>query len=303
MSIRIGTRKSPLALAQAEMVRAALIASDPALNEENVTLVPMVTSGDTGAASDAGQWGLKGLFTKELEEALLSGHADIAVHSMKDVPSILPEGLVIAAMLEREDPRDAFISTRHGSFASLPHGAVVGTSSTRRAAQLKQLRHDLTIVPLRGNVGTRLAKLDAQGIDATLLAMAGLNRLGLSSHVTEALPTEKMLPAVAQGAIGIECRERDEALREQLKRINHAVTALCVQCERSLLLALDGSCRSPIAAHAVLDGHYISLHGQVLAADGSAMESGHIMAPLGDGEHIGHALGLSLKHQAARFLS
>lgn len=302
MSIRIGTRKSPLALAQAEMARAALLAQDPSLDADAVTLVPMMTQGDSGTASDAGQWGLKGLFTKELEDALLEKRIDIAVHSMKDMPSILPDGLIIGAMLEREDVRDAFISPAFPHFDALPVGAIIGTSSTRRAAQVRLLRPDLTIIGFRGNVGTRLTKLAAGEAQATFLAVAGLNRLGLASHVAEAMDVSRMLPAVAQGAIGIECRMDDTAMRDRLKRINHASTTVCVQTERSLLLALDGSCRSPIAAHAVIEGHYISLHAQVIATDGRDVASGHIMAPLTDGEHIGRELGLSLKRQATRFL-
>ncbi|MBA4274859.1 MAG: hydroxymethylbilane synthase, partial [Alphaproteobacteria bacterium] len=217
-------------------------------------------------------------------------------------PSILPDGLIIAAMLEREDARDAFISSTCSSFDALPRGAVIGTSSTRRAAQVTLMRPDLNVIGFRGNVGTRIAKLAAGEAHATFLAAAGLNRLGLASHITEAMDVSRMLPAVAQGAIGIECRIDDTVMRDRLKRINHASTMLRVQTERSLLLALDGSCRSPIAAHAIIEGHYISLHAQVIAIDGSEMESGHIMAPLADGEHIGQQLGLSLKRQAARFL-
>ena len=302
MSIRIGTRTSPLALAQAETVRSALLAADDGLDPNEVSLVPMLTQGDQGVPADAGQWGLKGLFTKELEDALLDGRVDIAVHSMKDVPSLLPESLIITAMLEREDPRDAFISTCVANFDALPQGAKVGTSSTRRAAQVRMLRPDITLLPFRGNVGTRLSKLNAGDVHATFLAVAGLRRLDMQQHITEVMDVTRMLPAVAQGAIGIECREGDDAMRERLKRINHAATMLCVQTERSLLAALDGSCRSPIAGYAALDGHYISLHGQVIATDGSAIETGHIMAPLSDGERIGRELGLSLKHQASRFL-
>lgn len=304
MQIRIGTRKSPLAMAQAEQVRALLLAANGALDPDSVTLVPMLTSGDTGvAAPDAGQWGLKGAFTKELEDALLTNRIDIAVHSMKDVPSVLPEGLHIAAMLPREDVRDAFISVTAPSLDALPEGSVVGTSSTRRAAQVRLLRPDIRIVPFRGNVGTRLEKLRQGDVHATFLAMAGLNRLGLHQHATDAMDTARMLPAVAQGAIGIECRSGDSMTETELARIHDISTALCVHAERSLMLALDGTCRSPIAAHAVIDGHYLSLRGQVLATDGSASETGQIMAPIADGEHIGRELGAALRHKAARFFA
>lgn len=304
MQIRIGTRKSPLAMAQAEQVRAMLLAANEALDPASVTLEPMLTSGDNGvAAPDAGQWGLKGAFTKELEDALLSNRIDIAVHSMKDVPSVLPDSLHIAAMLPREDVRDAFISLTAPSFDALPEGSIIGTSSTRRAAQIRLLRPDIQVVPFRGNVGTRLEKLRQGPVHATFLAMAGLNRLSLSGHATEAMDTARMLPAVAQGAIGIECRIGDDALEALLARIHDHTTALCVHAERSLMLALDGTCRSPIAAHAVIDGHYLSLRGQVLAPDGSASETGQIMAPIADGMHIGRELGNALRYQAGRFFS
>lgn len=303
MPIRIGTRKSPLALAQAAMARRALLAADAALDETEVIISPMLTSGDVGDASAAAQWGLKGLFTKELEEAMLRGDIDIAVHSMKDVPSVLPEGLMIGAMLPREDARDAFISRRYASLEDLPEGGVVGTSSTRRGAQLRRLRPDIVIVPFRGNVGTRLAKLEAGEVDATLLAVAGLNRLSQHADITSIIDTGTMLPAVAQGAVGIECRSSDDAMLARLSAINHPETFACVSCERSLLRALDGSCRSPIAAYACFDGHYIVLNGQLLAADGSDDVKGEIMAPIADGERIGHALGLHLKHTGAHLIS
>lgn len=303
MQLRIGTRKSPLALAQAEIVRSLLLSQDPALSPDDVQLVPMVTSGDKGVTSDASQWGLKGLFTKELEDALLGGTIDMAVHSMKDMPSVLQEGLGIAAILEREDVRDAFISPHVSHFDALPHGSIVGTSSTRRAAQVRLLRPDLRIVGFRGNVGTRLSKLEQGEAYATFLAVAGLNRLGLSGHITEIMPVGRMLPAVSQAAIGIECRHDNGAVLERVARLNHAPTACCVHTERALMLALDGSCRSPIAAHAIIDGHYIRLNAQIMATDGSEQESGTIMAPVADGEHIGRELGMALKHQASRLLA
>jgi len=302
LPIRIGTRRSPLALAQAEAVRDALLASDGRLGPEDVVLAPMTTTGDTNMTGQFGQWGLKGLFTKELEEALLDGRIDIAVHSMKDMPSLLPDGLGIAAMLPREDARDAFISLRHASLDALPAGSLFGTSSVRRGAQIRLVRPDLQLVPFRGNVQTRLRKLEENVAEATLLAVAGLNRLGLTEHIRQAIPLEQMLPAVAQGAIGIECRMNDEAMREWLDRINDRNTSICVTCERGFLEALDGSCSTPLAGHAVLEGSYVYLRAQVIAPDGSAVESGEIRGPHADAAHLGRELGASLKYRAASFL-
>jgi hydroxymethylbilane synthase len=261
--VRIATRKSPLALWQAEHVAARLVAAHPGLS---VPLLPMLTEGDriSGALATAGG---KGLFIKELETALLDGRADIAVHSMKDMPAELPAGLIIGAALERADPRDAFVSTSHLKLAALPSGARVGTSSLRRRSQLRHLRPDLEIVVLRGNVETRLRKLDAGAFDAIVLATAGLERLGLAARIRERLSPEQMLPAVGQGVIGIECRD-DAEIRAVLRPLEHAPTRSCLAAERAFSARLGGSCQSPIAAFAELDGERLRLRGLVGSPDG-----------------------------------
>ncbi len=243
---RIGTRGSPLALAQAHEVRRRL-AKAHGLPESEFDVVPITTSGDRIQNRPLSEAGGKGLFTKEIEEALLGGSIDLAVHSAKDMPTILPDGLVIAAYLPREDVRDAFISPRHASLDALPAGATVGTSSLRRQAQVLRGHPHLRVAGLRGNVETRLRKLEAGDADATLLACAGLNRLGLQHRITAPIDTGIMLPAVAQGAIAIEIRAADEATAALLGAINHQETALCVTAERAFLARLDGSCRTPLA--------------------------------------------------------
>lgn len=262
--IRIATRQSQLALRQAEMVRDALLNAHPDLSPDAVQLLPMTTAGDRDLENSPKQWGLKGMFTKEIEDALLSGAADLAVHSMKDMPSQLPEGLMLAAMLPRDDARDAFISVHHSHFDALPQGAVVGCSSVRRSALIKKLRPDLQLVPFRGNVNTRLAKLHDGIAQATILAMAGLNRLALSAHARHPFAPEQMLPAVGQGAIGIECRSDDSAILKTLAAINHVPTFAAVSCERVLLEALDGSCHTPLCGHATLNGDRIHLHALLI---------------------------------------
>ncbi len=251
--LRIGTRESPLALAQTRQVRERLAAFHPSLAMPGTIVeVPIRTRGDILLDRSLAEVGGKGLFTKEIDEALLRGTIDLAVHSMKDVQTVLPAGLILAAVLERADPRDAFVSLRAPSLAALPAGAVVGTASLRRGAQVRLYRPDLKVVPLRGNVQTRLRKLADGLVDATLLAMAGLHRLGLAEQATAILPVEVMLPAVAQGAIGIVCRADDERTCRDLKPLDHAPTALCVAAERAFLAVLDGNCRTPIAGLAEL---------------------------------------------------
>ena len=235
--IRIGTRKSPLALAQAEIVRQKLSAAWPGLETEIVTFT---TSGDKFLDQPLSEIGGKGLFTKEIEEALLDGSIHIAVHSMKDMPTVLPKGLVIGAVLEREDPRDVLIGMGFDSLDSLPLAATVGTSSLRRTAQLKIRRPDLNIVPLRGNVQTRLSKLEAGEVQATMLAKAGLNRLELEVEGA-VLSTDDFLPAIAQGAVGIECREGDPEVRATVAALSHQTTEFAIDCERAFLAVLDGS--------------------------------------------------------------
>ena len=265
----IGTRGSPLALWQANHVRALLIAAH-GLGEDAVALEPITTSGDRIRDKPLRDFGGKGLFTKEIDEALLGNRVDIAVHSMKDLPTELPPGITIAAVLPRGDVRDAFISASGESLAALPPGAVVGSSSLRRQAQVKRLRPDLQAIDLRGNVETRLKKLEPGMVDATLLALAGLERLGLTGHVTSVLPTDEMLPAVAQGAIGISCRSDDAKTRNLLQALNDDRTATAVACERAFLGELDGSCRTPIAGLAEIADGALRFRGLVLNPEGTA---------------------------------
>ncbi|MEO8421404.1 MAG: hydroxymethylbilane synthase [Hyphomicrobium sp.] len=291
--IRIGTRGSPLALAQARQVAARLGAAH-GLAPEQCELVVIKTTGDRITDRPLIEAGGKGLFTKELEEALFAGDIDVAVHSMKDMPAILPQGLVISAILEREDPRDAFVSVKYRSLDALPEGAVIGTSSPRRQAQVLRARPDLRVVGFRGNVETRLRKLEDGVADATFLACAGLNRLGLSQHITAAMPIDVMLPAVAQGAIGIEIRADDDATAQLLAPLNDAATALCVAAERAYLAQLEGSCRTPIAGYAELDGGTLRLRGEILTPDGahahSAARSGSAQEAMLLGEATAAAL-------------
>lgn len=270
--LRIGTRGSPLALAQAEEVKARLIAAHPDLGEPAaIEIVVIKTTGDQVQDRPLAEIGGKGLFTKEIEEALLDHSIDLAVHSMKDVPTILPDGLEIACLLPREDPRDVLISAGGQRLADLPVGAVVGTASLRRQAQLKAQRPDLKIVPLRGNVGTRIAKIARGDATATLLALAGLKRLGKADVATEILSIDQMLPAVAQGAIGIECRSTDQAIQDRLTPLHHLATAICVAAERACLTRLEGSCRTPIAAYADLSGDRLHLRSLLATEDGRQM--------------------------------
>lgn len=269
--LRIGTRGSALALAQAAELEARLASAHPELAARGaIETVIITTTGDQAKDRSLAAIGGKGLFTKELEEALFADRIDLAVHSLKDLPTFLPEGLVLACHLPREDPRDAFFSARAATLAALPAGAVVGTSSPRRHAQVLHARPDLRIVPLRGNVETRLKKLDSGVIDATLLAVAGVKRLGLADRITAILSPEEMLPAAAQGAIGVEVRRADSHARRYLTAIDDATTAVCVSAERALLAALDGSCRTPIAALAEITGESgLTLRAMIIRPDGS----------------------------------
>ena len=266
--LRIGTRGSPLALAQARLTRAALVAAH-GWSEDAVEIKAIRTTGDRIQDRPLSEAGGKGLFTKEIEEALLLEQIDIAVHSAKDMPTVLPDGLMLAACLPREDVRDAFISRQAASLRDLPQGAVVGTASLRRQAQVKRLRPDLSTVVLRGNVETRLRKLDAGEVDATLLALAGLKRLGLADHATALLDEAEFLPAVGQGAVTIEARGDDTRTRDLLARIDHADTSTALAAERAFLGVLDGSCRTPIAGHATLEGERLNFRGMILRPDGS----------------------------------
>jgi hydroxymethylbilane synthase len=265
--VRIGTRGSPLALAQTREVERRL-ASAHGSAAPAFEIRAIKTTGDRIQDRPLAEAGGKGLFTKEIEEALLAGDIDIAVHSMKDMPTELPAGLVLACFLPREDVRDAFISARAPSLSQLPEGAIVATSSLRRQAQVKHLRPDLSVVPMRGNVETRLRKLAEGQADATLLALAGLKRLGLEDRATAPVPVEEMLPAVAQGAIGVEIRAGDAGTAELLAPVNHQPTALCVATERAFLARLEGSCRMPIAALAELVANGLVFRGMILTPDG-----------------------------------
>ncbi len=285
-SIRIGTRGSQLALAQAHETKARLCAAHE-LPEEAVEIIIIKTTGDMVRDRPLAEIGGKGLFTKEIEEALLDGRIDMAVHSMKDVPAQLPAGLEIVCHLPREDARDAFLSPKAQGIATLPEGARVGTSSVRRAAQLLAVRPDVQIVPFRGNVDTRLRKLEEGVADATFLACAGLRRLGLERHITQAVPVEEMLPAVAQGAIGIETRADDSDTRALLEPLNDAGTAVQVAAERGFLIRLEGSCRTPLAAHAVVDGDSVWLRCEALTLDGSQRWQVERRGALADAARLG----------------
>jgi hydroxymethylbilane synthase len=285
--LRLGTRGSKLALVQANMVAGLLGGCE---------IVILKTSGDRIQDRSLADAGGKGLFVKELEDALLTDRIDLAVHSMKDVPVALPEGLAIAAVLPREDPRDVFVSNKAGTLRDLPHGARVGTSSVRRAAQIRRVRPDVDCVLLRGNVDTRLAKLDAGEMDAMLLALAGLKRLGLEARATEVLD---FLPALAQGAIGIETRSRDAA---RLSRLNHIDTAAALACERAFQETLGGSCRSPMAGLATVADGRLAFDGEVLAPDGSEYVRTRIEVAAGDAAGAGREAGLSIRPRAVQWL-
>src|SRR3954453_18326430 len=295
--LRLGTRGSPLALAQARMVRQAL-ARAHGLDVEQIALEVIRTSGDRIQDRPLAEAGGKGLFTKEIEEALSAGTIDLAVHSAKDMPTVLPEGLMLAAYLPREDVRDVFISRKARSVSELPQGAVVGTASLRRQAMVKRLRPDVSTVVLRGNVETRLRKLEAGEVDATLLALAGLKRLGLADKATALLDAQEFLPAVGQGAITIEARTDDTRARELLAKIDHEDTSMALVAERAFLAVLDGSCRTPIAGHAVLDGDTLSFRGMILRPDGSEAYETSRTGNRRDAEALGADSGSELKRRS-----
>ncbi len=298
--LRLGTRGSPLALAQANEVRARLAAAHAELAGDAVEIVVIATTGDKIQDRTLAEIGGKGLFTKEIEEALAEGRIDAAVHSMKDVPTWLPEGLEISAILPREDPRDALISGRGDSLAALPAGAVVGTASLRRQAQVLLARPDLRVVPFRGNVQTRLRKLAEGQVDATLLAMAGLKRLGMSAEATAVLAPEVMLPAVAQGAIGLEIRGDDAGTRGYLAALDDRDSAIRVEAERACLAVLDGSCRTPIAAFAELDdgGGELRLRALVCLPDGSQVHRAERRGAAAAAAALGRDAGAELRAAA-----
>jgi hydroxymethylbilane synthase len=296
--LRIGTRGSPLALWQAREVRARLAAAHR-VEPDAIAIMPIRTSGDMIQDRPLAEAGGKGLFTKEIEQALLDGAIDLAVHSSKDVPTVLPAGLLLAACLPREDVRDAFISPVAASLRGLRPGAVVGTASLRRQAMVKRLRPDVTVEPLRGNVETRLRKLADGVVDATLLALAGLKRLGRADAATAILETDDFLPAVGQGAIGIETRADDTRTRDLVRAIDHGDTRIAIAAERAFLAVLDGSCRTPIAGHARIEGAQVAFRGMILRPDGSEVFETARTGPIADSEKLGADAGRELKGRAA----
>jgi hydroxymethylbilane synthase len=295
--LRLGTRGSKLALVQTGLVRDALAAAVPALAAPDaIEVVVIRTTGDMIQDRPLSEAGGKGLFVKEIEEALLSGRIDAAVHSMKDMPTSQPQGLAISAFLPREDARDVLIAGGVRRIADLRQGAIVGTSALRRRAQLLHLRPDLRIVNLRGNVETRLAKRAAGTVEATLLALAGLKRLGMG-HVGTPVPEDDMLPAVGQGAVCIECRTDDAKARGWLAAIDHAATALRVSAEHAMLAVLDGSCRTPIAGHAILTGDVLHLRGLIARPDGSEVITTERRGSAADAVAMGRDAGQELKRR------
>ncbi|WP_256384230.1 hydroxymethylbilane synthase [Photobacterium toruni] len=295
--IRIATRKSPLAMWQAEFVKAELEQAHPGLVVE---LLPMVTKGDIILDTPLAKVGGKGLFVKELEIAMLEGRADIAVHSMKDVPVEFPEGLGLVTICEREDPRDAFVSNHYDSIDDLPQGTIVGTSSLRRQCQLRSQRPDLIVNDLRGNVNTRLRKLDEGQYDAIILAAAGLKRLKMEARIRSEIAPETSLPAVGQGAVGIECRLDDQRVRQLLAPLNHQPTATRVLCERAMNNRLQGGCQVPIGSYSELQNDTIWLRALVGEPDGSVIVRAEISGPITDAEQLGETLADELLANGAK---
>lgn len=297
-TLKIGTRGSPLALWQANAVRVALLAAHPELSPDGVEIIIVKTTGDMILDRPLADIGGKGLFTKELEEGLMSGALDCAVHSTKDMPTTLPPGLGLTCFLKREDPRDALITRTGQGFSSLPEGALIGTASLRRQAQLLAARPDLKIISFRGNVGTRLKKLQDGVVDATMLAYAGLKRLGMADKASEVLDTDLMLPAPAQGAVCVESRLDNHAMLDLLAPLNDHETERAIVAERAFLAALEGSCRTPIAALAKIDGTDLSLEGRLLSIDGVTCLADTRSGPVEDANEIGEAAGHALRTEA-----
>lgn len=295
-SIRIATRNSPLALWQAHFIESKLKQSNPELE---VQIIGMTTQGDKMLNRSLSKVGGKGLFMKELEQALLANEADIAVHSMKDVTVTLPEGLTIAAVCERENPHDAFVSNHYQSLQELPAGAKVGTSSLRRSSQLAHHFPELEIIGLRGNVNTRLSKLDNGEYDAIILAAAGLIRLQMNDRIKQYIPVEQSLPAVGQGIVGIECRQDDTPVIELLKALNNEESSICLEAERQMNAVLNGGCQVPIAGYAVLDQGEIWLRGLVAEVDGSRLLFEQMRAKTGQAADLGGKVAESLLLQGA----
>ena len=295
--IRIATRRSPLALWQAEHVSKLLKATHPKLEIE---LVKMITTGDKILDTPLAKIGGKGLFVKELEQGMFNNEADIAVHSMKDVPAKLPDGLSIEAILEREDPRDAFVSNTYDSIEQLPLKAVVGTSSLRRQCQLLEQRPDLIIKSLRGNVNTRLKKLDDGDYDAIILASAGLIRLNFQHRIKYSIPSDQSIPAIGQGAIGIECRTDDEATKALIACLHHRPTAYRVGAERAMNFRLEGGCQAPIAGHAEINGETLHITGLVAEPAGTVVLREKISGPLDEASQLGETIAERLLNKGAK---
>ncbi len=296
-NLRLATRQSPLALWQAQYVKEALLEIDASLD---IVLVPLVTQGDKDLSGPLSDKGGKGLFVKELQRALLNHEADFAVHSVKDMSVLETEGLCLAAIPERADPRDAFVSVNYASLAELPTNACVGTSSPRRTAELKAYRSDLKIEVLRGNLQTRLSKLESGRYDAIILAAAGLERLGLAARIREFLPTHLFIPAIGQAALGIECRDNDFALLNLLKKLNHAASFLCVSAERAVNRRLGGSCYIPIAAHAILENNQLHLQAMVASLNGQSVFKAALSGAPENAEQLGLSLAEELLSQGAQ---
>ncbi|MDQ8935947.1 hydroxymethylbilane synthase [Acinetobacter rudis] len=295
-NLKIATRQSPLALWQAEYIQNQLMKLHSGLQVE---LVTFVTQGDKILDTPLAKIGGKGLFVKELEAALLDGRADLAVHSMKDVPMALPEGLSLAVICEREDPFDAFVSNQYENFDQLPLGAKLGTSSLRRKCQILKQRPDLDVIDLRGNVGTRLAKLDEGLYDAIILASAGLKRLGLTHRIRHHLTAELSLPAVGQGALGLECRTLDTDTLALIQPLLHAETDACVRAERAFNAYLEGGCQVPIAGFATLEGDRVSIEGRVGSVDGQTLLVSKLQGDIAEAEQLGVLLAQDLIRQGA----
>ena len=295
-TLKIATRQSPLALWQAEHIKARLEALHA---DVTVELVTFVTQGDKILDTPLAKIGGKGLFVKELEAALLDGRADLAVHSMKDVPMALPEGLTLAVICEREDPLDAFVSNTYSHFDALPQGAKVGTSSLRRKCQILKQRPDLNIIDLRANVGTRLSKLHTGNYDAIILASAGLKRLGLAERIRHTLTPDMSLPAVGQGALGLECREDDQVVLDYILPLMHEQTDVCVRAERAFNAYLEGGCQVPIAGYATLQNGHIHLEGRVGSVDGAILLQATQTGAMTEAEQLGVALAKDLVSQGA----
>ena len=295
-TLKIATRQSPLALWQAEYIRNRLEQLHAGLKVE---LVTFVTQGDKILDTPLAKIGGKGLFVKELEAALLDGRADLAVHSMKDVPMLLPDGLALAVICEREDPFDAFVSNTYTCFDELPLGAKLGTSSLRRKSQILKYRPDLDVIDLRGNVGTRLGKLDAGLYDAIILASAGLKRLGLTDRIRHGLSETVSLPAVGQGALGLECREDDQQTLDLIMPLMHEQSHVCVLAERAMNRHLEGGCQIPIAGFATLEGDQLSLEGRVGSLDGKTLLVSRLVAPKDQAEQLGVNVAKHLLEQGA----